>query len=104
MEKSIEKLKIDWILAGLCVSVMVSIILYFLFGHFLGVTKLNQPVVYTASSVLKVSALLYLGVFLIKVALFLINKNNEKVKTTLLATTPLVLDLAVILTSLLFPL
>ncbi len=99
MEKSIEKLKIDWILAGLCVSVMVSIILYFLFGHFLGVTKLNQPFVYTASSVLKVSALLYLGVFLIKVAMLLINKNNEKVKTT-----PLVLDLAIILISLLFPL
>ncbi len=99
MEKSIEKLKIDWILAGLCVSAMFSIILYFLIGHFAGVTKLNQPFIYTVNSILRISAFLYLGVFLVKVALLLFNKNKEKVKTT-----PLVLDLAIILISLLFPL
>lgn len=99
MEKSIEKLKIDWILAGLCISAMASIVLYFLINHFSGITKLNQQFVYTVNSVLKVSALLYAGVFLIKVVLLLINKNNKKVKTT-----PLVLDLVVILISLLFPL
>ena len=99
MEKSIEKLKIDWILAGLCISAMASIVLYFLINYFSGITKLNQQFIYTVNSVLKVSALLYAGVFLIKVVLLLTNKNNKKVKTT-----PLVLDLVVILISLLFPL
>jgi len=99
MEKSIEKLKIDWALAGLCVSAMVSIVLYFLINYFAGITKLNQSFIYTVNSVLKISALLYAGVFLIKVVLLLTNKNNKKVKTT-----PLVLDLVVILISLLFPL
>ena len=99
MEKSIKKLKIDWILAALTILTMIAILSYFLISYLTGNKTVNQPFLYTAIYILRISAYLYIGVFLIKVTLFLLDKTNVNVKTT-----PLVFDLIIILLSLLFPL
>ena len=79
MKKGIEKLKIDWILADLCVLAIVSIILYFLISHLVGNTTLNQLFIYTATYILKISALLYVSILSAKVRLLLMTKNNKNI-------------------------
>lgn len=101
MEKA-PKLKIDLAISVICIATMLAMIGYILVkGRLNPGAPANQAFIFGISALLKIATYLYIGIFLVKVGVFLFGKDKNYIKSR---TTPLIYDLVVILAGLLLPL